>query len=193
MTCLGPDDVAAGTAADCTALINAYLASPANEASIASTTTLNGGPCALIEQGGQWMRADTASHVPFNSATACTTTYASNAVFSCQCDTLPVITGVAATQSGVGDVTVTGTTDTPGFVYCVVGTAGATHTAATVKSQGDSHKAAVAIAGSFSVTVPSVLGGGGSKTAACVGESSNGVVSSTAEVSPSFEMGACSP
>ena len=192
MACLGTSHVVGGTASDCSTLIDAYLESSANEAGISSSGGLPFDLCGLVYLP-PWGRGNTASGMPVNAVTQCDEAIAAgSAVLSCECVEAPLISGVSASQASSSTVTVTGTTDTAGYVYCVVDVDGTSYVTGDVATHAMSYRASVS-AGSFTVTVPDVSGEG-SMTAACVGEHvSNGARSLTPAVSTSFAFGTCPP
>ena len=184
--CMAPTYVTAGGATECNALIDAYLASPANEASISNPGTSLSSECRLTFTSGNWALIEAA--IPFNAG-GCGKSYSSDHVAPCECTEAPVVTGVTAVHANATTVTVTGTTDTAGSVYCVVSPATTSYgNSASVQSVGT--KVAVASAGAFTVTVTGVTTEG-PLAAWCVGENgANEVVSLSAVKSDAFALGA---
>ena len=183
MVCLKPAYVTAGGSVECNALIDAYLASPANEASISSPgTNALSDSCRLTHDGSSWSLIDAAT--PHNAG-SCGTGFSNDHVTPCECVVAPVISGVTGVRASTSTVTVTGTTDTAGHVYCVVKAAGTFDSPAGVMYSGT--KVTVASAGSFSVTVPNSATEG-QLVARCTGENganeASGIQSSA---SPAFE------
>ena len=205
MVCLGPEQTPERTEAECKALLDAYLASDANYGFItdphpatfpfvSASTTVS---CGLMNDATWgWLRADTARRMPFNSDT-CTIGFQEDNVTPCECSIPPVTTVATVAQASFGSVTVTGTTDTPGSVFCMVRkaySASGLSISAPIGSYVAQQGAQVIMpsAGSFTVTVPDVTISE-DKKAYCAGM--NGTitraVSVAAAVSEVFSFGAC--
>ena len=189
--CIPHGSVTEGTASDCTTALDWFLSSSAKPSSISSSPgSGNGNYCSISNSAGG--RVDVESGMPLNSMYACNTIPGASrfggAATVCRCgpDTIaPTVSNTNAVQATASSVTVTGSVDEAGTVYCNVAASGASHTPTNVKAAGFSD--AVGAAGSFTVTVTGVSGDG-TKSVACVGEDGSSNLGSTS-VGADFQFG----
>ena len=188
MACLDADKIVAGTLADCTALIDAYLGSSANDLPITNPSTGTAQTCALVMHQGSWQRNDKGESMPKNLE-GCGFDIGDDSVFPCECVEAPTITDVSAVFASDDTVTVTGTTDTAGNVYCRHGSNGFDPPDGDAVVGSNSPMVTVGSAGSFTITLTGVTSPG-RLLAYCVGENTNtGAVSPTSAASPEFARG----
>ena len=197
LTCEGKSQ---RTAQDCADIFTAFKASPAKPADMpAQPDAGDRGYCALYQASNTqaWTETIDSYFMPLNSHLSCSQAFAASGSTSreggvCECTlpdtTAPALSSITAVQASSSTVTVSGTTDEAGTMYCdVASSPGLPDTASSLKASGQTTTRGSA--GSFTVTVTGVSGDG-TKVASCVGEDAAGNLGNPPTQSSDFHFGA---
>ena len=199
LTC--DDNLAQRSAQDCDDMLTAYRNSAAAPADMPADLDIGAySYCTIVKRSddSRWTESVHATGMPMSSMVPCTYKFRSATnhdvqMLVCECTmpdaTAPTLSGITGAQASSSTVTVSGTTDEAGTVYCgVASSPGLPDTTSSLKAGGQS--TTVASPGSFTVTVTGVSGDG-SKVASCIGEDASNNVSDPPATSSSFHFGTC--